>query len=318
LSQCQSQGPVVRLGEVAKIFAADRREADSLGAIELVPAPSPGQQRFLRLREIQDILILRGANLAAHSFSGSNQVMVSAAAPAEPAGERPVPISTAKKAGLRVRKALVQYLEQHVSATEPWSVEVELNQAQARLVSDAGCRISINGGRPPWVGSQRFEVSVTSPNGPLRFLLDAHVELPPRVVVATRSLPRGAVVQTADIQLQYGKPIGNQAESFHSLEEVLGQQTVRAISAGKVLEQKSLRPPLLVRRGRPVTVYARSPGVKITTTARARDDGSLGDLVAVESMLNRRRYFARVCGIDEVEVYARSKRAGGATSAGRR
>ena len=66
-----------------------------------------------------------------------------------------------------------------------------------------------------------------------------------------------------------------------------------------------LRPPLAVHRGEVVTVYAQSGAIRIRTNARARDEGSVGELVAVESLLNRSTYYARVSGIREVEVYAR-------------
>ena len=66
-----------------------------------------------------------------------------------------------------------------------------------------------------------------------------------------------------------------------------------------------LRPPLAVHRGEVVTVYAQSGAIRIRTNARSRDEGSVGELVAVESLLNRSTYYARVSGIREVEVYAR-------------
>jgi len=42
---------------------------------------------------------------------------------------------------------------------------------------------------------------------------------------------------------------------------------------------------------------------------RAHDNGSLGELVAVESLADRSTYFARVSSVREVEVYARSAKA---------
>jgi len=53
-----------------------------------------------------------------------------------------------------------------------------------------------------------------------------------------------------------------------------------------------------------VTVYAQSAGIRVRTTARARDDGGLGDLVTMETMQDRKPYQARVCGMRETEVLA--------------
>ena len=62
---------------------------------------------------------------------------------------------------------------------------------------------------------------------------------------------------------------------------------------------------LAVHRGEVVSVLARAGGIRIRTNARAREEGSVGELVAVESLLNRSTYYARVSGTREVEVFAR-------------
>ena len=65
-----------------------------------------------------------------------------------------------------------------------------------------------------------------------------------------------------------------------------------------------------------MTVYVNNAGIRIRTAARARDDGSEGELVSVESLLDRSTYYARVNGIRQVEVYGRSTRVESADSRG--
>ena len=60
-----------------------------------------------------------------------------------------------------------------------------------------------------------------------------------------------------------------------------------------------------MHRGEVVTVLARAGGIRVRTNARAHEEGSVGELVAVESLANRSTYYARVTGNREVEVYAR-------------
>ena len=48
--------------------------------------------------------------------------------------------------------------------------------------------------------------------------------------------------------------------------------------------------------------------MQVRTTARAREDGSQGDLITVESLTERKPFFARVCGPQEVEVLPDSVR----------
>ncbi len=57
-----------------------------------------------------------------------------------------------------------------------------------------------------------------------------------------------------------------------------------------------------MKRGSVVTVNVQAPGVKLRTTARAREDGSKGDKITVESLLDRKSYLAKVTAVDQVDV----------------
>ena len=309
-SRCDDCGPLVMLGDIAEIAAADARQAESLKQIELFPAPPPGRRRFVRLREIQDLLLLRGINLVGHRFSGSSQVEITA--PSTPARQvtaksKSVSPTMAERTRRRLREAIVQYLNNRVSDSRLWPVEVDPDRSQIELLSN-GTRISVGGGSPGWIGDQQFEVGVDSPDGPVRLTLDAKVTVPQAVVVTTRSLARDTVILASDVRLATDVPVKEQVGAFQSIDQVVGQQVLSAIPAEKVLRQDHVRPPLLIRRGDVVTVYARSTGIRVRTNARAKENGSLGELINVESLLERKTYLARVSGIHEVEVYARSMR----------
>jgi flagella basal body P-ring formation protein FlgA len=307
--ECRPSGPVVTLGDVANVLAADSAEADRLAALELFPAPPAGTKRFLKVRRLQDLLLSRGVDLLEHPISGASQVVVLGFEPDDTTVDtEALPDSAVKQAQRRVSDAVVRYLQAHVSTAEPWNVDVQLSPPHARRVASGEEEIAVRGGASPWVGIQRFEVAVRSPDGQVRFDVDAEVTVVPQRVVAARSLPRGAMIRAADVRLEHG--IDADSDAFHSIDEVVGKQTTRAIPQGKVLQHSSIRQPLLVRRGEVITVTARSAGIRVRSTAKAREDGSLGDLIEVESLLeDRAAYFARVSGIQEVEVYARPAQA---------
>ena len=312
-SQCCVRGPLVTLGDVAEVCAADRQDAKSLAAVELFPTPVPGRTRFLRVREVQELLLLRGLNLTEHRFSGSSRVAISAAdepPPPPPAKEPRMSTLAVREANQRIARAVLEYLGKQDSDSRTATVEVELDESRAKLVSAAGDAISIRGGSPPWTGSQRFTVTVELPEGPVQFAVEARLAQSATVVVTTRPLSRGAVVRAADVELQHQASGEEQADLCRSLDEVVGKQITRSIGSGEVIRPSALRQPLMVRRSEVVTVHARRPGIRIRTAARAHDDGSLGDLIAVESLTNRETFFARVKGIREVEVCARTQAAG--------
>jgi flagella basal body P-ring formation protein FlgA len=169
--------------------------------------------------------------------------------------------------------------------------------------------VSASGGSEPWVGKQQFEMQL---KGSDPFCIEAVVTLPAAVVVAVRPLGRGDVVRASDIALQRSKAGPKNAATadtvFGSIESVVGLEIVRPVAAGAVMTAAVARKPVLVQRGEVVTVHAYSSGVHLKTTARSRQSGSEGDLIEVESLTDRARYFARVSGAQQVEVFAAAGR----------
>ncbi len=305
--QCSPKGAVVTLGDVAEIYTADKQQAEKLAAMELFPAPPTAQQRVIRIRELQDLLIMRGVNLAECQFSGSSQLVVtSAGEPTHAEHEQNLSLSAVKRAQRRVQEAILQYLQAKSPAQGPRILQFEPTPALARAAANSAQSISVSGGSSPWTGKQRFEVAIETPEGPARFTLDAQVTVPAAVVAAAHSLSRGAAIRESDLVLSRDAPPDGEGSAFHTIEEVVGRQTTRAIPDGKILVSDDVQAPLFVHRGDVVTVYARSAGIRVRTTARAREEGGLGDLVTMETMQDRKTYQARVCGMREAEVLAQA------------
>jgi len=304
-SECRSSGAMVTLGDVVEIHSSDTSEREALESIELFPAPPAGAKRFVRAREIQDMLLMRSVNLAEHRFSGAAQVtVVGGDGVGQMRDSGALPLSFVKKSERRVNEAIASYLKDCAGA-QAWHVEAALDGRQARLVAAAE-RIAICGGTAPWQGSQRFEVTVYTASTGTRFEVPAQVSVTPAVVVLTRAIGRGEVITAADVELKPGDPAMAETAAFHTIEEVVGKQACQAIAAGNAIVPDLVRAPVIVRRGEVVTVYARSSGIRVRTLARARDDGSQDDLITVESLDTRKSFFARVCGVQEVEVYAQA------------
>lgn len=311
-TECQASG-LVRLGDVAEIHAAAAQERERLAAIELFPAPAVGGKAFVRAREVQDMLALRGLDLSQHRLTGSSQIEIRNGAKA--AG--PITSSAARRAAERVEAAIAACLRKQTAGDEGWTVAVTLEDEQVRLLSATRESIAARGGGPPWVGEQDFTIIVPGTTGKQTFAVTAKVAAVPLVVVAARAFVPGDIVQRADVKLGQAKWDSSDLP-FHRLDDVLGMETKRAIVDGQVLKQDDLRSPLLVRRGDAVDVFARSAGIQVRTIARAQEDGGKGDLIVVESMLTRERFMARVSGIHEVEVFAQAADADAATLDGER
>jgi flagella basal body P-ring formation protein FlgA len=315
--QCEVDGPIVTIADVAVVIADGRDEVERIGAIELFPTPAAGRPRVLHVQEIRDLLILRGVDLLDHRFSGASQVTIQSGGQGHAREPGPMLASTTRRIRRELSEAIAAYLDTQAGNQGAWDVAVQADEEQLRVLHEVQGPYRIAGGKSPWVGRQRFQVNVEGrPQGSLTVY--AEVSLPPSIVVAVRAIPRGALIRAGDVQLQPGGRNIGADEALSSLDEAVGCEATQGIAAGKILTHDAVRAPLMVRRGEVVTVYVRSPAIEIRTTGRVRDDGSMGELVAVESLLNRKRYFARVCGVQEVEVYGRAKQTAAEPAVGAR
>lgn len=306
--QAAPNGAMVTLGDLADVFATDSAESERLRGIELFPSPPQGRERFVRARELQDLLLLRGVNLAEHRFSGASQIAVSGFGAAAASPVAAASVAHTRRATSRVADSVKAHLMARVSAETPWQIDVTLPDEIVRLLADPATELQVGGGEAPWVGAQRFELRLTSPEGPQQVVVDAHVSIPASLVIAARSLSRGVMLRASDLQLYHAELPQDQPNAIYSLDQAIGKETTRSIPAGKLVTTDAIQSPLYVRRGEIVTVYAHAAGIRIRTQGRARDDGGNGTLVAVESLDTREAFFARVCGVREVEVFARAAR----------
>ncbi len=302
--ECRTDGVLVLLADVAEIYSTNPDEVKALGRIDLMPAPADGQKRYLRLREIEDLLVLRGVNLRDHRFSGASKItivgVVDASSP-RPDGLPSAPISV-RQVTETVHKAIVAYLTEQDPQNETSIVKLTLTEDQARTLASVK-QLTVSGAQP-WTGRQTFTVAGPGEKGAVSLTLTADVSLPPMLVVATHSLGRGVIIHPGDVRLQAGQPNEGKARIFQSVEEVIGCETAKQVAEGQILDDQTVRPQLLVRRNEIVTIYSRTSGIQVRVTARAREEGAMGDLITIESLAQRETYFARVVGPQTAEVYA--------------
>src|SRR5690242_2502442 len=69
---------VVRVADVAEVFAEDHRVVSALSEITLCPAPASGGKRTLSQAEGQQLLALSGVDRKAANITGSERVTITA------------------------------------------------------------------------------------------------------------------------------------------------------------------------------------------------------------------------------------------------
>jgi flagella basal body P-ring formation protein FlgA len=301
-AECCPEGPIVTLGDLVDLHCDSTREAERLARITLFPTPAPGLRRFVSAREIKDMLLIRGIDLIDHQFHGARTVLVVGSEPKR-ATSNAVRLASAspRLAEKKLRETLSEWLNR--AGVQPWQIAFVLDEDTARWIS-AAQSLNVQGDRVPSTGRQCFEITIQVGNETKTVDVIAEVSLPPLVVVPVRSIPRATRISRADLELRHVDSSVLTAGSVQHIEDIVAKEATRTLTAGKPIAQSHVCEPVLVRRGDVVTVIVRAAGIRVRTQARAQDDGAQGELVAVESLRDRRTYFAQVSGVREVEVLA--------------
>ena len=202
--EIHTQKNILLLSDVAEIFTGSSQEAAMLAAVELMPSPAPGTRLSIRMREIQDVLSMRGVNLANVQFTGSAQVVVIGGVdPTERLNvRRPSRVLMRTGSAERPSTRSSTHLRAKAGASDDWQVAVELEDGQVAPLVAAGDSIKVAGGAEPWIGNQSFELRLPIADGTARLEIAAEVSLPPAVVIAKHVLPKGTIVRASDVQLK--------------------------------------------------------------------------------------------------------------------
>jgi len=125
----------------------------------------------------------------------------------------------------------------------------------------------------------------------------AGVELVP---VATRALERGTILRAADLEM---RPLATSTgRASLKIEDLVGQELLRAIPAGQQVVAEFAQSPRIVHRNGKVKIKAVAAGVVVTADGKALAEGGLGDNILVEDFATKEKIMTRVTGFERVEV----------------
>ena len=300
------RGNVVRLGDVAKVKADDKQESLRLAAIPLLPAPAPGRRRFVRMREVQDLLAAGGEDMRSLNFRGEKVVEIASAATdqaatrstadrravwagtsavaaasmtgdaesvaADASREPRLSEAQAKQAQNYIERAVIEHLNRYGGHKPEWKVALNVSPVDLAIVYNAKTALRCSGGVSPWTGRQRLVVAFSTDRGPVRVRLEADITATRAVVVATRPIERGHVITAADVAVAEWDslpPTTSRRKLVESLDSLIGMEAARPIQEGDAIFSDDFRPQILVKRGDELAVYARGGGIQVRTIARA-------------------------------------------------
>ena len=304
--------PIVKLADLAELSGSDAAVLAAMGALELGPAPLGQTPTYLSARQLYDFLLERGFGPDEFRVTGSKLVKItrgfalgSKAAPlgaglsAERFEDAAATDLTHEINGLT--HEIKRYLAAVAANHAHWHVQPQITP-ELRAALQGSQIVAVSARNLSLPGPQKFEIRLARSGSLLNLEVTAYVEPALSVVVAARNLPRGTVLSSQDLTTDEKPSSAVPQDYVAELAAALGSATVCPIAAGEIITAASLAGPNLVRRGEFVTVWVRRPGIRVRTLARARQDGSQGQIIPVEVPNSRSIYLVRVCGYQEAEA----------------
>lgn len=302
---------VVRLEDVVEVISGQSASLTQTMTMPLGPAPRLGQSQVWRSEDILQHLELRGLHTGKIRWSGAIETKLQRVeALDERLATQLTPAFTndrlLEQASRNVTQVIRDYLNLRSSERIEWRLKFELPVQSLPLLNIRRNIVSIGGGSPPWLGEQQFVLQVKQFDSVLDIPIEATVELPPMVVIATRPIRRQEVVTE---ELLDFAPLSEQDEQrggkfFERFEDCVGKQTSRSIGTGQVLTMELLGEPIVVRRNDVVEIESVSGAIVVRAAAKSLGSGAVGDLIQVELPGTRQRLHATVVGQGLVRVAA--------------
>jgi flagellar basal body P-ring formation protein FlgA len=121
-------------------------------------------------------------------------------------------------------------------------------------------------------------------------------------VVTTGPVARGEVFTRTTLQVRECVLDDNNITPVTDPSIIIGQESATSLRAGEIVAVRSVRAPIMVKRGMLVDVRCFVGGLIIRTVGHATEDGSLDDRILVRSDSTGDTFFAVVTGRQEVVV----------------
>lgn len=122
------------------------------------------------------------------------------------------------------------------------------------------------------------------------------------IPVLKSRITTGQVITRGDIEWLQVPANRYGAGYIDRIEELVGQTPRRALAAGLPIRNADIGKPEAITKNGLVTMVAQAPGLTITTTGRAMEAGSVGDVVQVMNLQSKRTVQATVTGMNLVQV----------------
>lgn len=153
--------------------------------------------------------------------------------------------------------------------------------------------------------TRRFSAAVSVPDdrqGARRIRVTGRMHRIVDVPVLTRRVRPGELIRRTDLTHVALRADRVDRNVVLNAEDILGKSPRRILRPERPVRRLDIREPMLVKRGRLVTMIYRSANMTITAKGKARGSGAKGDSVRVRNVTSGKTVEAEVVGLNQVSV----------------
>ncbi len=213
------------------------------------------------------------------------------------------PASEAAQPHAEILDTASRYLAENLVPDNP-RARIEITPLDHRLKLTR-CESPLEAFSPPGgikVGHTSVGVRCDTP-APWTLYVSADVAIEVPVVIVTRDLSRGEVLQAADLALQTADTSHLLRGYYESPGEVVGETLKRSLRRGQAVIPSMLVVRKTVKRGEQVTILADTGNIQVRMQGKALKQGNPGDLITVMNTHSNKKVEARVVAKGLVRVY---------------
>jgi len=132
--------------------------------------------------------------------------------------------------------------------------------------------------------------------------VSGHFEEVLEIPVLKREVRNNEVINEADIEVRDFPVTSTRTDTITDISELIGKSPLRTISPSRPIRIHEIASPALVKKNGLVQIRYSSPGMEITTTGQAMDDGAKGAVINVRNTASKKTVRAVVEDSNTVNI----------------
>ena len=267
---------VIVLKDIARIdLPSDKNVQLELEKTEIGDAAPAGFSRYINASDIaQFALKSRYGNLSFNS-SGAKRVKVRT--------------EGVKKSVEDYERQILEYLSENIGwGKECYKASIE-NQQKEWYCYTGHSVVEVKGLSSPYPkGNVRLKLKITHGEKVIvvPVLCKIRVEVP--VVIASESIKRNEIIDAGKLELIRMDITAFRYTPYTDILSITGNIAVKTLSPGTIIHKRCIRPIPDVCKGDRVFIILEKGAVRLSVTARAREEGVKGDRIWVENLTSHK------------------------------